>query len=444
MRFQVRRWLAIRWAGLGQQAFRVAPASRDADRPAGGWRKPHQRAPPAARRRRDRPGPWCGRRRGAQARRCGRLARIRMRASSSRCAGGQFALRIGGHARQRRACALVEFAGSQPCVRRRHAAAHRARLPRAASAACCQASAAAVQSRTASCSAGIGAAASRPPADILGSSWVGCAAADKQRRQRDDGGQDLRGARRTMQHAGKLSGRDVVAGKGDYSGKSTGNAVGGGDADRQPRGSCRRGRSAFSARPTSWVCEDTRHSGRLLAAFGIKARLASLHEHNEEREDARTGRTARGRRTAGARLRRRYAAAQRSRLSTGTRGGGGRHRRSAPCRDRRPCSRRCRVAGLPTDRFAFEGFLPAKPAARRARLQSLAAEQRTLVFFEADQPAWRRWLGDAAAVLGGESRLSSWRASSPSCTKPSTGAISPASPGSSPTTRTPARRSWWS
>jgi 16S rRNA (cytidine1402-2'-O)-methyltransferase len=40
------------------------------------------------------------------------------------------------------------------------------------------------------------------------------------------------------------------------------------------------------------------------------------------------------------------------------------------------------VAGLPTDRFVFEGFLPAKAAARKASLERLRQEQRTLVFFE--------------------------------------------------------------
>ncbi|MDR1265557.1 MAG: 16S rRNA (cytidine(1402)-2'-O)-methyltransferase [Propionibacteriaceae bacterium] len=41
------------------------------------------------------------------------------------------------------------------------------------------------------------------------------------------------------------------------------------------------------------------------------------------------------------------------------------------------------VSGLPTDRFCFEGFLPRTPGARAARLRDLAAERRTMVFFEA-------------------------------------------------------------
>jgi 16S rRNA (cytidine1402-2'-O)-methyltransferase len=41
------------------------------------------------------------------------------------------------------------------------------------------------------------------------------------------------------------------------------------------------------------------------------------------------------------------------------------------------------VSGLPSDRFVFEGFLPRSGSARRARLKELAAEPRTMVFFEA-------------------------------------------------------------
>jgi 16S rRNA (cytidine1402-2'-O)-methyltransferase len=41
------------------------------------------------------------------------------------------------------------------------------------------------------------------------------------------------------------------------------------------------------------------------------------------------------------------------------------------------------VSGLPVDRFCFEGFLPRQPGPRRAALEDLAGEPRTLVFFEA-------------------------------------------------------------
>jgi 16S rRNA (cytidine1402-2'-O)-methyltransferase len=57
------------------------------------------------------------------------------------------------------------------------------------------------------------------------------------------------------------------------------------------------------------------------------------------------------------------------------------------------------VAGLPTDRFLFEGFLPAKPAARRARIAELARIPATLVLFESG-PRLPGALADLAAVLG--------------------------------------------
>ncbi|MBB4196982.1 16S rRNA (cytidine(1402)-2'-O)-methyltransferase [Rhodoblastus sphagnicola] len=57
------------------------------------------------------------------------------------------------------------------------------------------------------------------------------------------------------------------------------------------------------------------------------------------------------------------------------------------------------VAGLPTDRFFFEGFLPAKSGARRARIAELAAIPGTLVFFESARRLVET-LGDLAAVLG--------------------------------------------
>jgi 16S rRNA (cytidine1402-2'-O)-methyltransferase len=57
------------------------------------------------------------------------------------------------------------------------------------------------------------------------------------------------------------------------------------------------------------------------------------------------------------------------------------------------------VSGLPIDRFAFEGFLPARAAERRRRLQALAAEPRTLVFYETG-PRLVASLADMAAAFG--------------------------------------------
>lgn len=61
------------------------------------------------------------------------------------------------------------------------------------------------------------------------------------------------------------------------------------------------------------------------------------------------------------------------------------------------------VSGLPTDRFCFEGFLPRKAGERRGRLAGLAAEQRTMVFFEAPHRL-AAFLADASEAFGGERR----------------------------------------
>lgn len=61
------------------------------------------------------------------------------------------------------------------------------------------------------------------------------------------------------------------------------------------------------------------------------------------------------------------------------------------------------VAGLPTDRFLFAGFLPNAGAARRGALEELAGVPATLVFYESPKRV-AAMLRDAAAVLGGERR----------------------------------------
>jgi 16S rRNA (cytidine1402-2'-O)-methyltransferase len=66
------------------------------------------------------------------------------------------------------------------------------------------------------------------------------------------------------------------------------------------------------------------------------------------------------------------------------------------------------ASGLPTDRFAFEGFLPSKRRERREKLQALAAEARTLVFYEAPHRIKEtlsdmlELFGDREAVVGRE------------------------------------------
>lgn len=59
------------------------------------------------------------------------------------------------------------------------------------------------------------------------------------------------------------------------------------------------------------------------------------------------------------------------------------------------------VAGLPTDRFSFEGFLPAKTNARKNYLQALARDERTLVFYESTHRLLDS-LRDMSTILGSE------------------------------------------
>lgn len=62
------------------------------------------------------------------------------------------------------------------------------------------------------------------------------------------------------------------------------------------------------------------------------------------------------------------------------------------------------AAGLPTDRFAFEGFLPPKGQERRDRLESLKAEARTLVFYEAPHRL-QQTLQDFETAFGGDREI---------------------------------------
>jgi len=57
------------------------------------------------------------------------------------------------------------------------------------------------------------------------------------------------------------------------------------------------------------------------------------------------------------------------------------------------------VSGLPTDRFVFEGFLPARSGERRRRLGALATERRTLLFYESGRRLGAA-LADLAAIFG--------------------------------------------
>lgn len=148
------------------------------------------------------------------------------------------------------------------------------------------------------------------------------------------------------------------------------------------------------------AAEDTRHTGRLLRHFDIDKPLFSLHEHNERSRLEQIV----------ARLRKGQSAALVSDAGTPLISDPGfplvrELRRQGlpviPIPGPSSLLAALSVAGLPTDRFVFEGFLPAKTAARRERLRALAREERTLVFFEASHRI-AETLADLAAEFGGE------------------------------------------
>ena len=62
------------------------------------------------------------------------------------------------------------------------------------------------------------------------------------------------------------------------------------------------------------------------------------------------------------------------------------------------------ASGLPTINFSFEGFLPTKPKARKAHLESLKGETRTLIFYESPHRL-RQTLADFATVFGSERQI---------------------------------------
>ena len=130
------------------------------------------------------------------------------------------------------------------------------------------------------------------------------------------------------------------------------------------------------------ACEDTRRTGRLLAAIGVHTPMSSYFEHNEHRRAAElVERLKAGASVAlvsdagtpivsdpGFRLVR--AAIDAGIAVTAVPG---------PSAVAAAVS----IAGLPSNRFTFEGFLPPKTAARSAALKALRTEPRTMVFFEA-------------------------------------------------------------
>ncbi|WP_062384227.1 16S rRNA (cytidine(1402)-2'-O)-methyltransferase [Pseudomonas abietaniphila] len=130
------------------------------------------------------------------------------------------------------------------------------------------------------------------------------------------------------------------------------------------------------------AAEDTRHSLRLMQHFGIATPLAACHEHNERDEGSRFI----------ARLLAGDNVALISDAGTPLISDPGYHLvRQARAAGIQviPVPGACALiaalsaAGLPSDRFIFEGFLPAKSVGRKARLELLKEEPRTVIFYEA-------------------------------------------------------------
>ena len=129
------------------------------------------------------------------------------------------------------------------------------------------------------------------------------------------------------------------------------------------------------------AAEDTRHSRVLLSHYNISTSLKAFHEHNEAQlESYILDRIANGEAIAlisdagtplisdpGYNL---VCAARKAGLPV--------HAVPGPSAVTTALS----VAGLPSDRFIFEGFLPSKPVARKKKLKTLCRETRTLVFYE--------------------------------------------------------------
>jgi len=129
------------------------------------------------------------------------------------------------------------------------------------------------------------------------------------------------------------------------------------------------------------AAEDTRHTKRLLLTIGAKPALMSLHDHNEEQvvhgliESLKDGKDVALVSDAGTPLvsdpgYRLVKAAHEHGVTV------------VPIPGPSAVTAALSAAGLPTDRFCFEGFAPAKRAARQQWLRDLASEERTLVMFE--------------------------------------------------------------
>jgi 16S rRNA (cytidine1402-2'-O)-methyltransferase len=158
-------------------------------------------------------------------------------------------------------------------------------------------------------------------------------------------------------------------------------------------------RAQQTLRSVAAICaEDTRHTRQLLSHFGLERPLLALHQHNEDAQAAQlvarllAGDSLALVSDAGTPL----VSDPGFRLVSAARAAG---IRVSPVPGACAAIAALSVAGLPSDRFVFEGFLPAKASARRERLARLAGETRTVMFYESAHRI-EEALSDMAAAFG--------------------------------------------
>ena len=146
------------------------------------------------------------------------------------------------------------------------------------------------------------------------------------------------------------------------------------------------------------AAEDTRHSQVLLNHYGIRTPLTSYHEHNERSkarelvERLRQGTSIALLSDAGTPM----ISDPGYRLMVEAIGAGV---QVIPLPGPSALTAALTAAGLPTDRFGFEGFLPAKKSERRSTLEALRNDTRTLIFYETPHRL-KETLADLAEVFG--------------------------------------------
>ena len=147
------------------------------------------------------------------------------------------------------------------------------------------------------------------------------------------------------------------------------------------------------------LAEDTRHSRKLLNGMNIKTPVRAFHKDNETRATAQ----AIARLAAGAEVALVADAGTPLISDPGFKLVRQAHEkgiRVSPIPGPAALIAALSASGIAPDRFLFEGFAPEKPVARRKRLQALAGESRTLIFYEAPHRI-TAFLDDAIAVFSG-------------------------------------------